>query len=286
MAIKAAKNGDEDKVFSGLNRLKEEDPSFTVEKDAETGETVIRGQGETQLEILCKKIKAKFGAEAVLSDPRIAYRETITKTVEAEGKHKKQTGGAGQYGVANIRFEPGAEDGVFEFVDAVVGGAVPKQFIPAVEKGLKEAREKGVLAGYPVVNLKCTLFDGKYHPVDSKEVAFISAAKLAFEEAMASAGSVILEPVYSVKITVPDNFTGDILGDMNKRRGRILGMETVEGLQEISAEVPLSEILKYATDLRSMTQGRGRYTMEFLRYEEVPYGAQDKIIAESKKNKE
>ena len=286
MAIKAAKGGDEDKVFTGLNRLKEEDPSFTVEKDAETGETVIRGQGETQLEILCKKVKSKFGAEAVLSDPKIAFRETIRKKVEAEGKHKKQTGGAGQFGVANIRFEPGAEDGVFEFVDAVVGGAVPKQFIPAVEKGLREAKEKGILAGYPVVNLKCTLFDGKYHPVDSKEVAFISAAKLAYEEAMAAASPVILEPIYSIKITVPDNYTGDILGDMNKRRGRILGMETVEGLQEISAEVPLSEILKYATDLRSMTQGRGRYQTEFLRYEEVPVSAQEKIIADAKKEKE
>ncbi len=284
MAISAAKSGEEDKVFQGLNRLAEEDLTFKVEKDVETGETVIRGQGETQLDILCKKLKSKFGCEAELRDPKVAFKETITATAEAEGKHKKQTGGAGQFGVVNIRFEPGAADGKFEFVDAVVGGAVPKQFIPAVEKGLKEAINKGVLAGYPMVNLKCTLFDGKYHPVDSKEVAFVSAAKLAYEDACKRAKPVILEPIYSYKITVPDTYTGDILGDMNKRRGRILGMESVEGKQEISAEAPLAEMLKYATDLRSMTQGRGKFEAEFARYEEVPFTEQEKIIADAAKN--
>ena len=283
MAISAAKSGEEDKVFQGLNRLAEEDLTFKVEKDKETGEMVIRGQGETQLDIICKKLKSKFGCEAVLRDPKVAFKETIMGSAEAEGKHKKQTGGAGQYGVVNIKFESGAADGEFEFVDAVVGGAVPKQFIPAVEKGLKEAITKGVLAGYPVVNLKCTLFEGKYHPVDSKEVAFVSAAKLAYDDGMRRAKPVILEPVYSYKITVPDNFTGDILGDMNKRRGRILGMETVDGLQEISAEAPLAEMLKYAIDLRSMTQGRGKFAAEFLRYEEVPFATQEKIIAEANK---
>lgn len=283
MKISAAKSGEEDKVFQGLNRLAEEDLTFKVEKDKDTGETVIRGQGETHLEVLCKKLKAKFGCEAVLSEPKVAFKETITGKAEGEGKHKKQTGGAGQFGVVNIKFEPGAADGVFEFVDETVGGSVPKQFIPAVEKGLKEAIQKGVLAGYPMVNLKCTLFDGKYHPVDSKEVAFVSAAKLAYDEAIRKANPVILEPIYSYKITVPDNFTGDILGDMNKRRGRILGMETVEGLQEITAEAPLVEMLKYATDLRSMTQGRGKFTQEFLSYEEVPFSAQEKIIAEANK---
>lgn len=277
MAIAAAKRGEEDKVFQGLNRLQEEDPSFVVEKDPGTGETVIRGQGETQLDVLCKKLKSKFGCEAVLSDPKIAYRETITKAAEAEGKHKKQTGGAGQYGVVNIRFEPGAADGEFEFVDAVVGGAVPKQFIPAVEKGLKEAVKKGVLAGYPVTDIKCTLFDGKYHPVDSKEIAFISAAKLAYDDACPRANPKILEPVYLYRIIVPDNYTGDILGDMNKRRGRILGMEAVGGKQEISAEAPLAEMLKYATELRSITQGRGRFTGKFVRYEEVPFAEQEKL---------
>lgn len=282
MAIAAAKRGEEDKVFQGLNRLAEEDPSFVVEKDIETGETVIRGQGETQLDVLCKKLKSKFGCEAVLSDPKIAYRETITKAAEAEGKHKKQTGGAGQYGVVNIRFEPGAADGEFEFVDAVVGGAVPKQFIPAVEKGLREAVKKGVIAGYPMTDIKCTLFDGKYHPVDSKEIAFISAAKLAYDDACPRANPKVLEPVYSYTITVPDNYTGDILGDMNKRRGRILGMDAVGGKQEISAEAPLAEMLKYATELRSMTQGRGRFTGKLARYEELPFSEQEKLAKESK----
>jgi elongation factor G len=185
--------------------------------------------------------------------------------------------------VVNIKFESGASDGEFEFVDAVVGGAVPRNFIPAVEKGLREAIKHGVLAGYPLINLKATLFDGKYHPVDSKEVAFVSAAKLAYEEALPKAKPAILEPIYLVRIIVPDNYTGDVLGDMNKRRGRILGMETVDGLQEISAEAPLAEMLKYATDLRSMTQGRGKFTFEFLGYEEVPFETQKKIIAEANK---
>ncbi len=283
MKISAAKSGEEDKVFQSLNRLAEEDLTFKVEKDKETGEMVIRGQGETQLDILCKKLKTKFGCEAVLSEPKVAFKETITGKAEAEGKHKKQTGGAGQFGVVNIRFEAGAEDGIFQFIDETVGGSVPKQFIPAVEKGLKEAIQKGVLAGYPMVNLKATLFDGKYHPVDSKEVAFVSAAKLAYDDAIRRAKPVILEPVYSFKITVPDNYMGDILGDMNKRRGRILGMEMVDGLQEISAEAPLVEMLKYATDLRSMTQGRGKFSQEFLCYEEVPFSAQEKIIADANK---
>ena len=282
MAI-SAKGGDEEKVFQGLNRLAEEDLTFKVEKDKETGEMVIRGQGETQLDILCKKLKAKFGCEAILSTPRVAFKETIKGVAEAEGKHKKQSGGAGQFGVVNIKFEPGAADGEFEFVNAIVGGAVSKPFAMATEKGLKEAMQKGVLAGYPMTNLKCTLFDGKEHPVDSKEVAFVSAAKLAYDEGIRAAKPVILEPVYSYKITVSDAYTGDILGDMNKRRGRILGMEVVDGLQEISAEAPLIEMLKYATDLRSMTQGRGKFSAEFLRYEEVPFSAQEKIIADAKK---
>ncbi len=284
MAISAAKGGDEDKVFQGLNRLAEEDLTFKVEKDKETGEMVIRGLGETQLDILCKKLKAKFGCEAVLSDPKVAFRETITAVAEAEGKHKKQSGGAGQFGVVNIKFEPGAADGEFEFVNAIVGGAVSKPFAIAAEKGLREAMQKGVLAGYPMVNLKCTLFDGKEHPVDSKEVAFISAAKLAYDDGCRRAKPVILEPIYSYKITVPDNFMGDVMGDMSKRRGRILGTEIEGDRQVISAEAPLSEMLKYATDLRSMTQGRGKFTAEFLRYEEVPFSAQDKIIADAKKD--
>ena len=283
MAVYAAKKGDEDKIFGGLNRLKDEDISFTVTKNAETNEMLLSGVGETQLEILCRKLKNNCGVEAVLKEPRIAYRETIKKMAEAEGKHKKQSGGAGQFGQCSVRFEPGAADGQFEFVDAVVGGAVPRQFIPAVEKGLREAIKEGVLAGYPMVDLKCTLFDGKSHPVDSKEVAFVSAAKLAYAEGVAKAAPAILEPIYQLKITVPESFMGDILGDMNKRRGRILGMEMVDGKQVINAECPLAEVLKYATDLRSMTQGRGSYEMEFVRYEEVPATQVPKIIEDAKK---
>ncbi len=276
MAISCAKQGDDDKLFIGLNKLQEEDLTFKVEKDVDTGEMLIKGLGETHLEVILKKIKNKFGVDGVLTEPKIAYKETIKGTAKAEGKHKKQSGGAGQYGVVNIEFAP-SYDSEFEFVDAVVGGAVPKQFIPAVEKGLKEAIQKGVIAGYPVVNIKCTLYDGKYHPVDSKEVAFVSAAKLAFDEGVRNAKPVILEPVYAYDITVPNNYTGDILGDINKRRGRVLGMETEGEKQVIKAEVPLSEMIKYSTDLRSMTQGRGKFIGEFVRYEEVPVSLQEKI---------
>lgn len=283
MAIGSAKKGEEDKVFAGLKKLQEEDVSFRIEKNPDTGEMLIVGVGDTQLSVLCKKLKNKFGCDAVLTEPKVAYRETIRKSAEGEGKHKKQSGGAGQYGHCKVRFEPGAEDGVYEFVDAVVGGVVPRQFIPAVDKGLKEAIKEGVLAGYPVVNLKCTLFDGSYHPVDSKEVAFVSAARLAYLDGMKKASPCILEPVMKMDITVPDGYLGDIMGDMNKRRGRILGTDTVDGNAVVTAEAPQAEILKYATDLRSMTQGRGSYVTEFVRYEEVPSNLQDKIIAETKK---
>lgn len=281
MAVYAAKKGEEEKVFSGLARLSDEDVSFSVSKNPETNEMLLNGVGEAQLELLVKKLKNKFGVEAVLKEPRLAYRETIKRSVEAEGKHKKQSGGAGQYGHCKIRFEPGEQ--TFEFVDAVVGGAVPRQFIPAVEKGLLEVINKGVLAGYPMVNLKATLFDGSYHDVDSKEIAFKMAAAIAYKEGCAKASPAILEPIYTMKITVPDSFMGDILGDMNKRRGRILGMEMSGNNQVINAEAPLSEIMKYATDLRSMTQGRGKYTIEFNRYEEVPAQQTTKIIEDAKR---
>lgn len=283
MAVGAAKKGEEDKVFAGLKRLQEEDISFKVEKNHDTGEMLLEGVGETHLAVICKKLKAKFGCDAVLSEPKVAYRETIRKCAEGEGKHKKQSGGAGQYGHCKVRFEPGAEDGMYEFVDAVVGGVVPRQFIPAVDKGLREAVKEGVLAGYPVVNLKCTLFDGSSHPVDSKEVAFVSAAKLAYAEGLKNASPCILEPVMRMEIVVPDNYMGDIMGDMNKRRGRILGTDAIGSLAVITAEAPQVEILKYATELRSMTQGRGSYTTAFERYEEVPAHLQDKIIADKKK---
>ncbi len=283
MAVGAAKKGEEDKVFQGLKRLQEEDISFKVEKNVDTGEMLLVGVGETHLSIICKKLKNKFGTDAVLSEPKIAYRETIKKRAEGEGKHKKQSGGAGQYGHCKVIFEPGAADEMYEFVDAVVGGVVPRQFIPAVDKGLREAVKEGVLAGFPVVNLKCTLFDGSSHPVDSKEVAFVSAAKLAYAEGMKKAAPCILEPIMRMEIVVPDNYMGDIMGDMNKRRGRILGTDTLGSLSVITAEAPQSEILKYATDLRSMTQGRGSYTTSFERYEELPTHLQDKVIADRKK---
>lgn len=283
MAISAEKSEEEDKVFLSLTKLREEDKSFVIEKDIETGETVIRGLGETHLDVICQKLKNKYGCGATLNDPAVAYKETITATAEAEGKHKKQSGGAGQFGVVNIRYEVGAEDGVFEFVDATVGGSVPKQFIPAVEKGLREAIKTGPLAGYPVVNLKCTLFDGKYHPVDSKEVAFVSAAKLSFDDAMTRARPVILEPVYSYEIIVPSDYLGDVLGDMSRRRGRVLGMEGEGAYQKVMAEAPLAEMTKYAMDLRSITQAKGRYTGTFARYETVPFEVQEKIVAARKK---
>lgn len=285
-AVSANDKNVEEKVFAGFTKLLDEDVTFRLEKNPETGEMLISGMGEMQLDILSKKVKNKYGVEAVLAEPRVGYHETIRKTVEAEGKHKKQSGGAGQFGQCSVRFEPGAADGVFEFVDAVVGGAIPRQFIPAVEKGLREAIKKGVLAGYPMYNLKCTVFDGKYHPVDSKEIAFISAAKLAYADGCEKASPVFLEPIMSMKITVPESYMGDIMGDMNKRRGRILGMESENGKTVINAEVPQSEVSRYATDLRSMTQGRGKFVSTLARYEEVPANLAPKIIEDAKKRAE
>ena len=284
-AVRAPK--DEEKVIQGHTRSRVEDATFKVEKNAETGDVLISGLGEAQLDIMCKRVKNKLGLDITWQEPRVAYRETIRKTAEAEGKHKKQSGGAGQYGDVFIRFEPGAEDGEFEFVDAIVGGAVPRQFIPAVEKGLREAIKKGVLAGYPMVNVKATLYDGKYHPVDSKEIAFITAAKLSYQDACVKAAPCFLEPIMEAKITVPGDYLGDILGDMNKRRGRILGTDSAEGgKQVITVEVPQAEMFRYATDLRSMTQGRGKFSVKFLRYEEVPASANAKIIEDAKKREE
>ncbi len=283
-AVKALK--DEEKAIQGLIKMQEEDATFKVEKNVETGDVLISGLGEAQLDIMCKRVKAKLGIDITWQEPRVAYRETIRKTSQAEGKHKKQSGGAGQYGDVFIKYEPGAEDGQFEFVDAVVGGAVPRQFIPAVEKGLREAIKHGVLAGYPLVNLKATLYDGKYHPVDSKEIAFVTAAKLSYADGIAAAGPCFLEPIVEAKVVVPDEYLGDILGDMNKRRGRILGTDMANGKQIITAEVPQAEMFRYATDLRSMTQGRGKFEMHVVRYEEVPAMNNDKIIADAKKREE
>ena len=287
LAVTAKKKGEEEKVFAGLHRLEEEDPTFVMGKNAETGDTLAQGMGEMHLEVICQKLKNKFGVEAALTEPKVAYRETIRKMAEAEGKHKKQSGGSGQFGVVQMRFEPmpdGSAD--FEFVNAIVGGVVPKEYIPAVEKGLREAMQTGVLAGCPMVGIRATLYDGKYHPVDSKEVAFKSAARLAYKAACEKANPVLLEPIGKVEVIIPDEYMGDIIGNLNSRRGRILGMNPCEEGQQVVAEVPMSEMVKYATDLRSMTQGRGTFHIEFERYEELPAQSAQKVIEQYKKEQE
>ena len=282
MAVYAKKAGEEDKVFSGLNRLVEEMPDVIVAKDPMTTETLISGQGELELEIIRQKLLSKFGAEAVFKDPKIAYRETIRKTIDVQGRHKKQSGGHGQFGDVWIEFSPTADPSIdFEFEDAVVGGAVPRNFIPSVEKGLRENLVKGVLAGYPMVGLHAKLHDGSYHPVDSSEMAFKTAARIAYKQCI-NASPVLLEPIMHVEVSVPDEYMGDIIGDLNKRRGRILGMEPHAGKQIITAEVPQAEMFKYATDLRSITQAKGSFKMNFERYEEVPQLNAQKIIEANK----
>ena len=282
-AVFAAKQGEEDKVFSGLNRLAEEDPSITINKNAETTETELSGAGEMHLDVIRNKLASKFGANAVLQDPRIPYRETIRKTVKVQGRHKKQTGGHGQFGDVWIEFSPITDsEQDFEFVDAVVGGVVPRNFIPSVEKGLRENLVKGVLAGYPMVHLRAKLYDGSYHPVDSSEMAFKTAARIAYKKGCMDASPVLLEPIMHVDVMVPNEYMGDIMGDMNKRRGRIMGMNQVGTMQKLEAEAPLAEMFKYATDLRSMTQARGSFSMKFERYEEVPAVEAQKIIANAK----
>ena len=283
MAVYAKKAGDEDKIFQGLARLSEEDPTAVVSKDPETTESLLSGLGEMHIDVIAKKLASKFGAECVLQQPRIPYRESIRKPIDVEGRHKKQTGGHGQFGDVKIKFRPNDDptDIEFHFEDAVVGGTVPRNFIPAVEKGLRENITHGVLAGYPVVGLTAQLYDGGYHPVDSSEMAFKTAARLAFKQ-LTTANPVLLEPIYTVKVYVPDEYMGDIIGDMNKRRGRIMGMDQVDGQQCVTAEVPQSEMYKYATDLRSMTQARGSFTMNFERYEEVPAADAKKIIENAK----
>lgn len=285
MAVLPKSKGDEDKISSSLQRLLEEDPTFIISRDTENAETIISGIGETHLDVIASKLKNKFGAEVVLRLPKIPYRETIKGTADVQGKHKKQSGGHGQYGDVKIKFEPRKDGGSeLEFVDNVVGGVVPRNFIPAVEKGLRECIEKGVLAGYPVVGLKATLHDGSYHPVDSSEMAFKMATSIAYKKGLEQAKSILLEPIMHVEIFVPDEYMGDIIGDVNKRRGRVLGMEPDGNLQKIIAEIPLAEMFKYPTDLRSMTQARGSFTSELERYEEVPELEAKKIIEEVRKN--
>ena len=283
LAIAAKNKGEDDKVIAGLNRIREEDPTITIEKNIETGDVLLCGLGEKHIDVVCSKLKNKFNVEATLNEQRIPYRETIRSTAEAEGKHKKQTGGSGQFGVVNIKFEPADEGVDYEFVDAIVGGVVPREFIPAVDKGLREAMQHGVLAGYPMIGVKATLFFGKYHPVDSKEVAFKSAARLAYKAACVQASPALIEPIYRYDILVPNDNVGDIIGDLNRRRGRMLGMNPVDGgLTEVVAEAPLAEMTKYATDLLAMTQARGSFKSEFVRYEDVPGDKAKKIIEAAK----
>lgn len=276
LAVKAANKGEEDKVFAGLAKMREEDYTFSVTKNTETGELILSGQGDTHIEILCAKLKSRFGISTVLTEPRIPYRETIRKVATAEGKHKKQSGGHGQYGHCKVRFEP--FDGDFEFGDEVVGGTVPKQYIPAVEKGLRECLTRGVLAGYPVVGVRAVLYDGSYHDVDSSEMAFKAAAALAFREGMKNASPVLLEPVVKLKTAVAGEYLGAVMGDISKRRGRIIESDTDGDITTVVAEVPLAETAKYATELRSLTRGQGRFSTEFLRYEELPPALAEKVI--------
>jgi elongation factor G len=281
-AIKPKSKADEDKLANALHRLQEEDPVLKVERNAETKQTLLWGMGETHLAIALEKLQRKYGVEVETDDVKVAYRETISGKAEAEGKYKKQTGGHGQFGVAFLRVEPKERGAGFEFVDEIVGGAIPRQFIPAVEKGIAETITNGGALGFPVVDVRVTCFDGKYHPVDSSEMSFKMAGSLGFKEAAAKARPVLLEPISELVITVPEAYQGDVMGDLNSKRGRIVGTTSVgNGEQEITALVPTSEVLRYAIDLRSLTGGRGRFTARHSHYDPAPPTLADKIVAEA-----
>lgn len=285
-AITPKTKADLDKMGTALARLVEEDPTLQVSREQDTGETILSGMGESHVEIAARRLERKFGVEIETNVPKVPYKETIRSTASAEGKYKKQTGGRGQYGLVQLRLEPLPRGQGFEFVDEIFGGAIPRNFIPAVEKGLNEAIKSGVLAGYPAIDFRAALYDGKYHPVDSSEMAFKIAASLGFKKAMEEANPVLLEPIMQLAITVPEEFMGDVLGDLNSKRARVMGMDQSGGLSVINAQAPLAEIQRYATDLRSMTQGRGYFTMEFDHYEEVPDHIAQEIIARARKEKE
>jgi elongation factor G len=284
-SVVAKTKADLDKLGQALQRTVEEDPTLHVERDGETGETILSGIGESHLQITVERLKRKFGVDIELGEPKVPYRETITGHAKAEGRHKKQTGGRGQFGDVWVEFEPKPDgEGDFEFVNKIVGGAVPKQYIPAVEKGIQEAMQHGPLAGFPVINVRATLYDGKYHDVDSSEMAFKIAGSLAFKEGMMKCNPVLLEPIMNVEVTVPESYMGDVIGDLNSRRARVLGMEPIgAGRQRVMAQAPLSELGHYATVLRSITQGRGSFTMSLLNYEQVPPHEAQKIIDKYKK---
>ncbi len=279
VAVEPKSKADQEKMGLALGRLAQEDPSFRVRTDEESGQTIISGMGELHLEIIVDRMKREFGVEANVGAPQVAYREAIRKAVEVEGKHAKQSGGKGQYGHVWIKMEPNEQGKGYEFVDAIKGGTVPREYIPAVDKGLQEAMNNGVLAGFPVVDVKFTLFDGSYHDVDSSELAFKLAASLAFKDGMRKANPVLLEPMMAVEVETPEDYMGDVMGDLNRRRGIIQGMEDANGVKQIKAEVPLAEMFGYSTDLRSMSQGRATYSMEFKHYSEAPKNIAEAIVA-------
>jgi len=285
-AIEPKAKGDEDKISTALHKLIEEDPSLNFQRDEETKEFHLAGASQLHVEIAVARLKKRYGVEVILHPPKVPYRETITKKAEAHGRHKKQTGGHGQFADCRIRVEPLPRGKDFEFVDDIYGGAIPRNFIPAVEKGIQEVRRKGFLAGYPMVDFRVTLYDGQYHDVDSSELAFKLAGALAYKEAMAAARPTLLEPVMNVEITAPNEYVGDLMGDLSSRRGKVEGMDAAEDDTVIKAQVPMAELLTYGAQLRSITQGRGSFHLEFSHYAEVPHSLQDKIIAQSKAGKE
>jgi elongation factor G len=279
IAVEAKSAADQDKMALALSKLAAEDPSFRVKTDEESGQTIISGMGELHLDIIVDRMKREFNVACNVGNPQVSYRETIRSAVEAEGKFVRQSGGKGQYGHVCLKVEPNEEGAGYEFVNEIVGGAVPKEFIPAVDKGLEEQMLNGVLAGYPVLDVKVTLFDGSYHDVDSSEMAFKIAASMGLKKGMAEANPVLLEPTMKVEVTTPEDWMGDVVGDLNRRRGMIEGMEEgVAGIKIVRAKVPLSEMFGYATDLRSATQGRASYSMEFDKYAEAPSNVAKAII--------
>jgi elongation factor G len=277
-ALAPKSKGDEDKIFSGLQRLTEEDPALTIQRDVETKEMIISGMGQVHVEVAVEKLKRKFGVEVILKEPKVPYRETIKKKVEQHYRHKKQSGGRGQFADVHVKVEPLPRGSGYEFVDAIVGGVVPRQFIPAVDKGIQESLRKGWLGGFPVQDFRVTLYDGQYHSVDSSEMAFKIAGSMAFKKACEAANPVLLEPVMIMEITVPDDCVGDVIGDMNSRRGRVLGVDPQGSNQVVKVQVPMAEVLKYAPELRSMTSDRGLFTMEFDHYDEVPSHLTAKLL--------
>jgi elongation factor G len=280
-AIQPRAKGDEEKVFTALRRLQEEDPTIDLHRDPQTGEQIVAGLSQMHVEVVVDRLRTRFGAEVTLTPPRVPYQETIRRPAKAHGRHKKQTGGRGQFGDCHIAIEP-LEEGTFAFVDAIRGGVIPGSFIPAVEKGVLEAMQSGPVAGYPVKGVRVTVFDGSYHPVDSSEMAFKLAGAMAMREAMQEADPVLLEPIMLVTVSAPEASVGDVIGDLNGRRGRPLGMEpSASGMTEVRAEVPMAEMLSYAPDLRSLTGGQGEYTLEFLRYEEVPAHLRSRVVAQA-----